>query len=263
MGWWWSKSGSKSDSGQDDLSALTSRYAGDDDKNYSIFSLRTFVESCAVTTVMLGSVYLYSRYLKRFPTAMDIPRRFIEFNRPIRGRIVYVGDGDNFRLFHTPGGMFAGWNWLRRVPYEQKSSKTQKLSSNTISVRLCGVDAPEAGHFGNPAQEYSAEARQWLTNYVVGRRATIKVFSIDQYHRAVAKATIWTWTGPKDVSAELLRAGFAIVYEGHLNTFFGSSRAAYETIEASARRRKVGMWESGKILETPGMYKHRIKTKSP
>lgn len=27
-----------------------------------------------------------------------------------------MGDGDNVRIFHTPGGRLMGWDWVRRVP---------------------------------------------------------------------------------------------------------------------------------------------------
>jgi len=34
-----------------------------------------------------------------------------------------VGDGDNFRLFHTPGGRLGGWEWFpgRMIPKEKKA----------------------------------------------------------------------------------------------------------------------------------------------
>jgi hypothetical protein len=52
-----------------------------------------------------------------------------------------VGDGDNFRVFHTPGGRLAGWGWLpwRRVPKEKKDLKNKTVSCDILDVvQRCG-----------------------------------------------------------------------------------------------------------------------------
>ena len=105
--------------------------------------------------------------------------------------------------------MVFGWGWLRKIPTTRKD-----LKDETLMIRLCGVDAPEGAHFGKPAQPYSKEALYWLREYVDGKYVTITPYSIDQYKRVVARAQIWKWTGRKDVSAEMLKVGYAIVYEG-------------------------------------------------
>jgi hypothetical protein len=47
--------------------------------------------------------------------------------------VTSVGDGDNFRIFHTPGGRLAGWGWLlwKRVPRGKK-----ELRDNTVRNAL-------------------------------------------------------------------------------------------------------------------------------
>lgn len=53
----------------------------------------------------------------RFPTAAHIPPEVFARQQKIRGRVVSVGDSDNFRLYHTPGW---GWGWARKVPVSRK-----------------------------------------------------------------------------------------------------------------------------------------------
>lgn len=53
----------------------------------------------------------------RYPTAGHISPEAFAKREVIKGRVVSVGDSDNFRLYHTPG---FGWGWLRKVPNKQK-----------------------------------------------------------------------------------------------------------------------------------------------
>ncbi|KAL7752449.1 putative endonuclease lcl3 [Sorochytrium milnesiophthora] len=84
---------------------------------------------------------------KRFPTAKHItPDDLRKTPLRLRGIVTSVGDSDGFRFYHVPT--------MRSL-----LSLPKKLTSaDTISVRLAGVDCPEAAHFGNPAQPYSYEA---------------------------------------------------------------------------------------------------------
>ncbi|KAK9488002.1 hypothetical protein V1527DRAFT_459091 [Lipomyces starkeyi] len=264
------------------------------------FSVETFIESCALTGTVLLCGAFYYRYLRRFPTALSIPQSMYAKGRTLSGRVVFVGDGDNFRLYHTPGGIFAGWDWLRRVPYEhhwytstgimrrfweawipqrgaptdpqrqpqrpprlrlqQQQPRQLKLSGETIHVRLCGIDAPECKSYGRPGQPFGPESKNWLRRYLLGRKVKIRLYSLDQYQRAVAKATVLSWTGQKDVSSEMLRAGWAIVYESKFQAAFGSTKETYQSEEQYARDHKNGMWKYGKTLtESPAEYKRRMR----
>ncbi|KAK9316187.1 hypothetical protein V1524DRAFT_469678 [Lipomyces starkeyi] len=220
------------------------------------FSLETFLESCALTGTVLLCGAFYYRYLRRFPTALSIPQSLYAKGRTLSGRVVFVGDGDNFRLYHTPGGIFAGWDWLRRKPQPRQL----KLSGETIHVRLCGIDAPECKSYGRPGQPFGPESKNWLRQYLLGRKVKIRLYSLDQYQRAVAKATVLSWTGQKDVSSEMLRAGWAIVYESKFQAAFGSTKETYQREEQYARDHKNGMWKYGKTLtESPAEYKRRMR----
>ncbi|KAK9242856.1 hypothetical protein V1506DRAFT_479556 [Lipomyces tetrasporus] len=220
------------------------------------FSLETFLESCALTGTVLVCGGFYFRYLRRFQNALSIPQSFYTRGRTLSGRVVFVGDGDNFRLYHTPGGIFAGWDWLRRQPRPRQ----RKLADETIHVRLCGIDAPECKSYGRPGQPFGPESRDWLRAYLLGRKVRIRLYSIDQYQRAVAKATVRSWTGPKDVSSEMLRAGWAVVYESKFQAAFGSSKEIYQREEQYARDHKNGMWKYGRtLIESPAEYKKRMR----
>lgn len=54
-------------------------------------------------------------------------------------------------------------------------------------MRIAGVDAPELGHFGNPAQPHAKESLQWLTDTVLGKRLRVQVLRRDQYGRIVSE----------------------------------------------------------------------------
>ncbi|KAK9479815.1 hypothetical protein V1514DRAFT_327445 [Lipomyces japonicus] len=273
------------------------------------FSVTTLVQSCALTGTILLATATYYRFLRRVRTARDIPDWYFTSTLPngssnnskrsktLLGRVVHVGDGDNFRFFHTPGGIWAGWNWLRPVPFEQYwyqqsswfsfflrtqrprlnakqlkkvKSKKKKLSDETISVRLCGIDAPEGQAFGHSAQPHAAEAKAWLTKYVLGRTVRITPYSIDQYQRCVAMASVRHHGGISissimrrrhDVSSEMLKAGWAVVYESNYNSAFPASRQAYDLILDQAKQAGRGMWKKtgNKPAETPGEFKRRMR----
>lgn len=130
-------------------------------------------------TVGIPTLYIISKYIvgKRFKTAAHIPPEVFEKSQKIRGKVVAVGDSDNFRLYHTPG---FGWGWIRNIPKTRK-----ELQNQTISVRIAGVDAPEGAHFGMPSQPYSKEAKDFLTKLVLNKRVQVELLSRDQYSRVV------------------------------------------------------------------------------
>lgn len=80
---------------------------------------RNWIPTVLVTTTVLASLQFYKSYLRRIPGTGYIRPGFFR-NRSLFGRVTSVGDGDNFHLYHTPGGRWAGWGWLRKVP-EKKS----------------------------------------------------------------------------------------------------------------------------------------------
>lgn len=220
------------------------------DEPVLILHPKVLLLSAGLTVGAFASYRLYSRYVRRVRNYLDLTPSILDGQRKLYGKVTRVGDGDNFRFFHTPGGAFMGWGWARQVPTARSA-----LKDETLMIRLCGVDAPEGSHFGKPAQPYSAEALLWLQNYVMGRLVTITPYSIDQYKRVVARGQVWKWTGKKDISAEMLRNGLGVVYESKYGAEFGDNESWYRQLEAAAKRRKRGLWSLGKKLVTPGEYK--------
>lgn len=174
-----------------------------------------------------------------------------------------VGDSRNMRFFN--------FSWIthgRSTKSKIQKAKSQFLKLNvpyknrknlpTIPIRLCGIDAPERAHFGNPAQPFGNEALIWLQNRILGKKVWVKPLSIDQYNRCVARVSYWDWFGGwKDLSLEMLKDGLAVVYEGKVNTEFDDREDKYRYYEFLARSRKKGLWIQNKF-ETPGEYKKRI-----
>jgi len=207
-----------------------------------------------ICTSVLGAYFGYRRFLRRIPTAVNVPDRILK-KQTMLGYVVSVGDADNFRFFHTPGGYLAGWGWLRPTPRVNERG----ITDQTIMIRLDGVDAPELAHFGKPAQKYSHDALNWLRNYILGRRVRIVPLAKDQYSRLVAEARVWKWNGLRNVSRDMLRAGWCTVYEGKTGAEFNGLETQFRMLEQQAKRRRVGMWKTGKHLESPAEYKRRLR----
>ena len=127
-----------------------------------------------------------------------------------------------------------------------------------VSIRLAGIDAPEGAHFGNPAQPYSKEALDWLTEYILHRRVRAYVYKKDQYDRAVATVYVRRGLLRRDVGYRMLKLGLATVYEAKTGIEFGPGlEDKYRKAEWWAKTRRKGLWESAndKDFETPRDYK--------
>ncbi|KAG8666013.1 putative endonuclease lcl3 [Fusarium poae] len=202
----------------------------------------------------MAVLQLYANYLRRIPGSAYVRPNFFR-NRSIYGRVTSVGDGDNFHLFHTPGGRSLGWGWLRRIPETRKDLKDRTAESK-IPIRIAGVDAPECAHFGKPAQRYSAEALAWLRNYLLKRNVRAYVWRKDQYDRIVATVYTRRWLFRRDVGLEMIKAGVATTYEAKQGAEFGGRQAIYEKAEAKAKQKRKGMWSGkAKDFESPRAYK--------
>lgn len=225
--------------------------------------------------VGLGALQLYANYLRRIPGAAFVRPSFFR-NRSLFGRVTSVGDGDNFHLFHTPGGKAVGWGWLRKIPETRKELKDRtvraiisilnchksislnRFAHMQIPVRLAGVDAPEGAHFGRPAQPFSAEALKWLSDYLLHRNVRAFIYKRDQYNRIVATVYVRRFLIRRNVGLEMVKRGLATTYEAKSGGEYGGMRATYEKAEAKAKKNRRGMW-SGKPseFESPREYKAR------
>jgi len=225
---------------------------------------KVLVPAAIMTGTVFAVRHVYLQFFKRIPSAIAIGDDFWR-RRSLFGVVTSVGDGDGFRLFHTPGGKLAGWGLLpwRRVP------RGKGLQRQTISIRLAGVDAPERPHFGKAEQPGSAEALDWLTKYILNRRVRVYLHRKDQYDRAVATAFVRKGLIRRDVGLQLLRSGWATVYEANTGAEFGEYEAKYRRAEKWAQMRRLGIWRMKKKLdkkggdgpgwETPREFKDRTK----
>ncbi|MEW5980163.1 MAG: thermonuclease family protein [Acidobacteriota bacterium] len=95
----------------------------------------------------------------------------------LRGKVVGVSDGDTITVLNE------------KTP---------------IKVRLYGIDCPEKG------QAFGARAKQLTSDLVFGKTVDVEPVEIDQYGRTVGIVKL---ENGKIVNAEILRAGFAWVYD--------------------------------------------------
>lgn len=108
--------------------------AGTSNSNKSVLATfaqpETIVGTVILTTLALFSIRGYQLYLRRIPTATDIKPSFFR-KRSLFGQVTRVGDGDNFRIFHTPGGRLGGWGWFpgRKVPSDKSMLKDNTVRS--------------------------------------------------------------------------------------------------------------------------------------
>ena len=227
---------------------------------------QTLIGTAILTSGILVSIRFYKRYLRRIPNVKHIKPEELR-TRSIFGKVTSVGDGDNFRIFHTPGGRLAGWGWLpgRTVPTESK-----ELKDKTLHLRIAGIDAPELAHFGRPAQPYGQEALEFLTQYVGNKRVRAYIYRKDQYDRVVGTAWVRKWGIRRDVGLEMLKRGLATVYEAKYGSEFGNKEEQYRQAEQKARQKRIGMWKEPSVWqrllgaekaksESPREFKTRMK----
>lgn len=89
---------------------------------------RTLVPTLVLTSGILLAVRFHRSYLRRIPDAPSISSSYLR-RRSVFGQVTSVGDGDNFRIFHTPGGRLAGWGWL---PWKKVPTNKKDLKDNTV-----------------------------------------------------------------------------------------------------------------------------------
>lgn len=142
--------------------------------------------------------------------------------RKLHGYAVTVNDSDNIRFYHNSA--------LSSLLLRRPGVKRADVKYQTINVRLAGIDAPEMAHFGGECQPYAKEAKEWLTRFVEGRRVTIQLMRYDQYGRAVAAVYVGRLFR-KNVSVEMVKAGFATIYE--------NGGAEYGNFEADIRKHET------------------------
>jgi hypothetical protein len=86
------------------------------------------IPTALATATVLFTVHVYKKYLRRIPSTTYIKPDLFR-KKSLFGKVTSVGDGDNFRIFHTPGGRLGGWGWFpgRKVPVGRKELKDKTV----------------------------------------------------------------------------------------------------------------------------------------
>lgn len=132
----------------------------------------------------------------------------------VTGRVLSVIDGDTFVL-----GL--------------EGKVRELLDTDSIHVRLLGIDAPELLN----STQFSYEALEYLSALINKKRVELSFDSDiwDRYGRLLAYIST---EDSRDPARELLSMGLASVKKA----FAFSALEEYRTIEASAKDKKIGIW---------------------
>ncbi|KAL6929769.1 hypothetical protein ACO0SA_001173 [Hanseniaspora valbyensis] len=138
---------------------------------------------------------------------------------------------------------------------------TNNYKHKTISIRLCGIDAPERSHFGSKAQPFSDEAMNFLKHTLLNKKIYVKPLEIDRYGRCVARVLYYDgfFRQQKDISLEMLKVGLATIYESKSPIDFDGQELIYKKAETDSKKKKRGMWRLKK-LETPAEFKKKLRS---
>jgi len=117
------------------------------------------------------------------------------------------------------------------------------VNKETITVRLEGIDAPEA------KQSYGTKAKQALSEFVFGKTVTVKKTGTDRYGRTLGVIV----AGDVDVNARLVEDGWA----WHFKRYNDEQRLA--KLEEQARKARRGLWADDKPL-SPWEFRARQRT---
>lgn len=214
-----------------------------------------FAAGCACG-VAVGPVL--SGCFARYATAEDVPAALFRKRRTLTAKVIKVADGDTFRVAHLPP-----LSLLRGKKGQSKAvGGDAKLSESTLQVRIAAVDCPETAKFGQSGQEFGDAATEFVRSELEGKRVRIKLLSRDQYQRAVATVTYRGFLRRKNLSEELLKRGLATVYrQGGAQYDARDGVQKWDRIEATAKRKRKGLWAAGKAAVDPAAYKRQVKQK--
>ena len=120
-----------------------------------------------------------------------------------------------------------------------------------IMARLVGIDAPETANKRKqkPEQPYSQKAKKYLAKILLNKTVQIKSYGIEPYNRQLTEVFV----DNRNVNLELLRSGFAEVYNGKLPEDFDV--APYREAEMKARKSQKGIWSLGSKHVSPDKWR--------
>ncbi len=121
-----------------------------------------------------------------------------------------------------------------------------RLGGRRVKVRLLGVDTPELGRDGRPAEPFAREAKRFASDLIraaEGVDLEIAGDRVDEHGRILG--FLWLRLPgrpePVNLSEELLRAGLADA----IRWFRYPGKQRFLALEAEARARRLGKWGLG------------------
>ena len=124
--------------------------------------------------------------------------------------------------------------------------EVMRASSETLSVHLAGIDAPERD------QEYGQEAAAALAGMLAGRTVRVHVLAVDRYKRPIVLLNL----NGADVAESLIRSGSAWVYRKYLSSIPEELRSRYIAAENEAKTLEAGLWADLEPVP-PWEWRHR------
>jgi endonuclease YncB( thermonuclease family) len=209
----------------------------------------------------------YSNFFVKIQTAAHLSPN--SYGRWMKGFCVKVPDGDNFRLIHLPFGSVS--------KSFKKSASSSSSTKETVHVRLMGIDTPESGHFGMPAQPMAKESREYLEKLLLQRIVYFKPLMRDQYHRLVSTVLVLRWPFRflippplrllfpmrhgflyKNVSLDLVKKGYAMLYE-QANSQYDGCYDELKQAQEKAKRKRLGVWQLKHFIPPSEHKKKHLK----
>jgi micrococcal nuclease len=122
-----------------------------------------------------------------------------------------------------------------------------KHGSIKITIRLVGIDAPEASTSKHRAgQPFSRQSTQYLSSLILGKTVDVKSYGADRNGRTLGEVFL---LNGKNVNIEMVQAGLAEVYRG--KPAAGLDMGPYCKTEEEAKAAKRGMWQLGDQYVSP------------
>ena len=102
-------------------------------------------------------------------------------------------------------------------------------------VRLLGIDAPET------RQHFGKEAKNYLSNIVLGKALIVIGSNEDRYKRLLGKLVL----DGEDINLNLVKNGMAWHYKRFKSSQEKKDQILYSNAEKYAKVKKLGLWSKG------------------
>lgn len=193
----------------------------------------------------------FTASMPMFETAQDIPGTYFKSKTEIQAIVQHISDGDTYKVRH--------------ITKAADKSFSGPLRHHTIIVRIAAVDTPEIAKNGKDGQLFSEEAKEFASDKLLNKKVKVKLLSRDQYGRVIGLVKykeggiFGLFQKEKDISEELLKRGYAVVYRQGGGQYDGSIKK-WDDIEAEAIRQRKGMWKNGADkVQLPSQFKKAAK----